>query len=178
MDQLLDIAEQHLPRPFFALLNTLQAWLPLVLTICTIYWIITSVIRTASWAVSTMVFFIKYGTLFAIVASLWQFVQDPANAPAGIANMLVGSKGVSSRQRAPAGKNPGATGFFGKSNQVKAGGKVEAQYKEEVEQGRRIVEGVKDYVWDSAQRFMTDRVLPAAQDRQKGDDKAKGKRSK
>ena len=92
VDRILDLLDQYLPRSLVAVLafgfntltalvpddhSTLQSWLPLVISLCAIYWTISSALRTASFAFRSIVFLLKYGAVFAIASTLWTFVQDP-----------------------------------------------------------------------------------------------------
>lgn len=154
-----------------------QSWVPLALSLLAIYFTIASVYRTVSFGFRAAVFFVKYGALLGVAAALYGYISDPANGPRA-------------RPRAPAArragtrgggtKRPGPLDTFEKHAEFKREWHASKRVELDAEEGRKVVEGVMNQVWNTVQRWAVSGFLNirSVDDTRDADRKRKGTNTK
>lgn len=175
LDSALDTLSSYLPQPvvnvlwfifdtLWSLVPASSQWntqnaLPLLFSLFAIYFTLASIYRTASFAFRAFFFFVKWGALIAAVAFVLSWVSGDGAGEV--------SAGAGRARRPGLGKRPKPWDTFDKHAEYNKQWRAQASYearvhRAEAEEGRRLVQGVMDYVWSTAQRFVVDRAFTSS----------------
>ncbi|KZV82136.1 hypothetical protein EXIGLDRAFT_755155 [Exidia glandulosa HHB12029] len=171
LDAVIDTLSAYLPAPLVNLLafglssllallpdtahlTDTQSWLPLAVSLLAIYFTLASVYRTVSFGFRAAVFFVKYGALLGVAGALYSYIANPNNGP-NATGTRVGRRGAAKTK----GTRPKPWDTFEKHTEYNKQYRVHKQVEVDAEEGRRMVQGIMNYVWDAAQRFVVSSVM-------------------